>query len=289
MNTHPDTLSRPTWLLQVYRHSWAREYKLACHYKPDMEGRNNRRRHAMCLDFRNDLLLHALATKCPMSKPNEPRTALLAGATGLVGRCCLERLLECPTYGRVQVLVRRPLEVRHDKLDEKRVDFDKLESLELNPVDDVFITLGTTIKAAGSQDAFYKVDHDYVVATAKLAKRFGASRLALVSSIGVGGIAANFYLRVKADTERDTMALGYECVEIFRPGLLVGERHEKRPGEALGIAAMKVASTAFLGPLRQYRPIDATDVAAAMVAAMRKGQTGARVRTFEEMMKLARG
>jgi len=215
------------------------------------------------------------------------RNALLAGATGLVGRSCLEKLLASETYERVRVLARRSVGARHDKLEEHQVDFNALESAEIGPVDDVFITLGTTIKAAGSQEAFYKVDHDYVVATAKLGKRAGASRLALVSSIGVGGAVENFYLRVKAEAERDVRALGYECVEIFRPGLLLGDRAEKRKGESFGIAATKLASGLFLGPLRQYKPIDAADVAAAMVAALQIGEPGAHIRTYEEMKRLS--
>lgn len=222
-----------------------------------------------------------------MSAQKKQRTALLAGATGLVGRSCLEHLLASDTYERVRVLVRRPVGMSHEKMDERRVDFDVLESLAIDAVDDVFICLGTTIKTAGSREAFYKVDHDYVVATAKLGKRAGASRLAVVSSIGVGGMAPNFYLRVKADAERDVIAVGYECVEIFRPGLLMGERQEKRTGETFGIAAMKLIRGTFIGPLRQYRPIEATEVAKAMVAAIRQGEPGVHVRTFEEMKKFA--
>ena len=223
-----------------------------------------------------------------MNTPEKRRTALLAGATGLVGKHCLQRLLASDTYERVRVLVRRPVGIKSDKLEEIRVDFDQLESLSMTSVDDVFITLGTTIKAAGSQQAFYKVDHDYVVATAKLGKRAGATRLALVSSIGAGSPAGNFYLRVKTETERDIQTIGYECVEILRPGLLVGERQEKRTGEALGIAAAKLVGGLFIGPLRQYRPIEAADVAEAMVAALEKTTPGVFVRTFEEMQKALR-
>ncbi len=223
-----------------------------------------------------------------MNAPEKRRTALLAGATGLVGKHCLEHLLASDTYERVRVLVRRSVGITHDKLDEIRVDFDNLESLSIASVDDVFIALGTTIKAAGSQSAFYKVDHDYVIATAKLGKRAGASRIALVSSIGAGGSAANFYLRVKTETEQDVRALGYECVEILRPGLLVGERQEKRTAEAFGMAAAKIVSGLFVGPLRQYRPIKAADVAKAMVAALEKSESGVHVRTFEEMQQALR-
>jgi uncharacterized protein YbjT (DUF2867 family) len=230
-----------------------------------------------------------MALSAAMSEQEKRRTALVVGATGLVGRNCLQRLLASDDYERVCILVRRSVGMSHDKLEELLIDFDALESLSIGAVDDVFITLGTTIKAAGSEQAFYKVDHDYVVAAAKLGKRAGAKRLAIVSSIGVGGAAANFYLRVKGDTERDVQTLGYECVEIFRPGLLVGSRDEKRTAEEFGIKATKLVSGLFIGPLRQYRPIEATDVAAAMVAAMSKGEPGVHVRTFEDMHHLARG
>jgi uncharacterized protein YbjT (DUF2867 family) len=218
-----------------------------------------------------------------MTTKAKPRRALLAGATGLVGKHCLEQLLQTQRYDRVHVLVRRTVGMNHEKLEEHRVNFDALDEVNVGSVDDVYITLGTTIKAAGSQDAFYKVDHDYVVATAKLGKRAGATRIALVSSIGAGGAAGNFYLRVKTETERDVKALGYECVEILRPGLLVGDRQEKRPGEKFGIAAMKVISGAMVGPLRQYRPIQAADVANAMIKLLEKGESGEHVRTFAEM------
>ncbi len=216
------------------------------------------------------------------------RTALIAGATGLVGKHCLNRLLASDTYARVYALVRRPTGLGHDKLEEIRVDFDNLDSTSLNPVDDVFITLGTTIKVAGSQEAFYKVDHDYVVASAKLGKRSNASRIAIVSSVGAGGPAGNFYLRVKTETERDIRALGYECFEIFRPGLLIGERQEKRSGEELGIAAVKLISGLMIGPLRQYRPITAENVAEAMIAAVLDGKPGVHIHTFEEMQRSKR-
>jgi uncharacterized protein YbjT (DUF2867 family) len=222
-----------------------------------------------------------------MNATEKRRTALLVGATGLVGKHCLERLLANNRYERVCVLVRRSTGIKHDKLEEIRVDFDALAAVSLTSVDDVFITLGTTIKTAGSQEAFYKVDHDYVVATAQLGKRAGASRIAMVSSIGAGS-TGNFYLRVKAETERDVQALKYDCVEILRPGLLMGERQEKRTGEALGIAAARIVSGLFVGPLRQYRPIEAADVAAAMIAALEKGAPGVHIRTFEEMQQALR-
>ncbi len=217
------------------------------------------------------------------------RTALLAGATGLVGRSCLERLLEHPAYERVVVLVRRPTGKSHDKLQEIRVDFEKLDDLSPLPaVDDVFVALGTTIKAAGSKEAFSKVDHDYVVSVARLGKRAGARRIAIVSSIGADSVTANFYLRVKAETERDVRGLSYECVEILRPSLLVGERGERRTGEAFGIALTRAVQGLMVGPLRAYRPIEAREVAAAMVSALVSDDTaGVRIRTYDDIRRLA--
>ena len=107
----------------------------------------------------------------------------------------------------------------------------------------------------------------------------------MVSSIGAGSAAGNFYLRVKTETERDIRAIGYECVEILRPGLLVGERKEKRSGEAIGIAAVNLISSLMVGPLRQYRPIAADDVAQSMIAVILEGNPGVHIRTFEEMQK----
>ncbi|MDC0743993.1 NAD(P)H-binding protein [Polyangium mundeleinium] len=217
------------------------------------------------------------------------RTALLAGATGLVGRSCLERLLEHPAYARVIVLVRRPTGITHDKLQEIRADFDALEGLSSVPaVDDVFITLGTTIKAAGSRPAFSKVDHDYVVSVAKIGKRAGARRLSLVSSIGADRSSMNFYLRVKGEAERDVSDLGYECVDILRPSMLLGDRTEHRAGEAFAAPILRGVSGAMIGPLRVYRPIEARDVAAAMVAGLVSDATaGVRIRTFDDIRQLA--
>lgn len=219
----------------------------------------------------------------------EGRTALVAGATGLVGRSCLTCLLDHPAYARVVVLVRRPTGMNHDKLQEVRADFDALGDLSSLPaVDDVFIALGTTIKTAGSRPAFYKVDHDYVVSVAKLGKRAGARRISLVSSIGADCTSLNFYLRVKGEAERDISDLGYECVDILRPSMLLGDRAEHRTGEALATPIMRALSGAMLGPLRVYRAIEARDVGVAMVAGLVSDDTaGVRVRTFDDIRRLA--
>jgi len=214
-----------------------------------------------------------------------PRSALIAGATGLVGSHVLRLLLNGPRYTSVSALVRRPLGIEHAKLREHGVDFDALEETwQAHEIDDVFLCLGTTIAVAGSQEAFRRVDHDYTVAIARMARERGAVRLALVSSVGASERATSFYLRVKGETERAVSELGYASVEVFRPSFLVGERAERRRGEAVAIAATGAMSWAMVGGLRAYRPIEASRVASAMVRTVEAAEPGIHIHTYSEIM-----
>jgi uncharacterized protein YbjT (DUF2867 family) len=220
------------------------------------------------------------------------RTALLVGATGLVGRHCLDLLLSDPDYTRVVVLSRRPLDRSESTVDVRVVNFDALDGPHgprLPALDDVYCALGTTIRAAGSREAFYRVDHDYPLTVARRAHAAGATRLALVSSIGADPGARNYYLRMKGETERDVASLGYECVEVFRPGLLLGARAHRRPREAAASVVSRTTAPLLAGRARAYRPVAAADVAAAMVAAVRRGEPGNHVRTFDDIRRLAAG
>lgn len=194
------------------------------------------------------------------------RHALLAGASGLVGDRCLARLLDHPAYDRVTVLSRRPLARSHAKLYVELVDFDGLPSLR-ERCDDVFCCLGTTIRKAGSQEAFRRVDHDYPLALARIGMAAGARQFLLVSALGADAKSSVFYSRVKGETERDVAATGLSKAIFMRPSILLGERHEQRPGEKAGIFAGRLIAPLLLGPLRKYRPIQADDVAAAMLYA----------------------
>ncbi|WP_394836938.1 oxidoreductase [Pendulispora rubella] len=218
------------------------------------------------------------------------RTALIVGATGLVGSHCLELLRSETHYRRVVVLTRRTLGVADGKLGEELVDFDRLdEHPDTFRCDDVYCCLGTTRKVAGSNEAFRKVDHDYVVDVARLAKAGGARRFALVSSVGADVRSRNFYLRVKGETERDVEALGFQVLQIFRPSFLVGERHVRRPGEAVAGVVSRGVAGALVGPLRKYRPIEASTVAAAMVRSLvqpGQGEPGHHVHTFDGIQSL---
>lgn len=216
------------------------------------------------------------------------RTALLVGATGLVGGHVMSLLLAHPEYARVTVLTRRSLGKNHDKLTEKLVDFDALGAgMNEVTVDDVYACLGTTIKVAGSQEKFRRVDHDYTVDVAARAKKAGATRLALVSSVGAAEKASSFYLRVKGETERDVGALGYATLTMARPSILIGDRKESRPGEAAGLAVARALSFTLMGGLKAYKPISAGTVAAALVKATLAGEPGVRVLQFAELTALA--
>ena len=202
------------------------------------------------------------------------RRALLAGATGLVGRAMLPLLLR--GHASVDLLLRRAApELGADpRLRPRVVDFAKLPEA-FPAVDDVFIALGTTIAVAGSQAAFRAVDFDAVVATARAARAAGATRLALVSALGADPGSRVFYNRVKGEAEAAIAALGYESVAIAQPSLLLGDR------EALGQPSRRVEALAmrFARPLswivpRGVRPIAVVDVAAALVAAIARGDPG---------------
>jgi uncharacterized protein YbjT (DUF2867 family) len=192
--------------------------------------------------------------------------ALLAGATGLVGERCLALLLDHPAYAQVTVWSRRPLARAHAKLVVDLVDFDSLPPV---PADctEVFCCLGTTIRKAGTQEAFRRVDHDYPVALATRAKAAGVRQFLMVSSLGAKADSPVFYSRVKGETERDIAAIGLPRYVFLRPSLLLGSRQEQRSGEGMAITAFRWLRPLLVGPLRKYRPAEGDDVAAAMVSA----------------------
>lgn len=210
------------------------------------------------------------------------RRALLAGATGLVGSHVLALLRRSPAYAEVHVLARRPLPAalrgpadEGARLVEHPVDFGALARQPGFPsVDDVYCCLGTTLRAAGSRQAFRQVDFDAVVAVARLAKRHGASRLAFVSALGADPGSRVFYSRVKGEAEAALAQLGYASTTLLRPSLLDGERTESRPGERLALALARPVRS--LIPAR-WRPVPADAVARRMVESVLRGEPGLRV------------
>lgn len=200
----------------------------------------------------------------PGERPS--RTALLLGATGLVGGHCLDLLLAEPAYARVAVLGRRRLHREHPKLEQHVVDFDRLaEHAAHFAVDDVFCCLGTTIRRAGSREAFRRVDLVYPREAARLAAARGARRFLLVSAVGADPASRVFYSRVKGEAEAAVREEGPERVVIVRPSLLLGEREEFRIGERVAEWLAKPLAPLLRGPLARYRPVPARTVAAALV------------------------
>ncbi len=202
-----------------------------------------------------------------MPAPIASRIALVAGATGLVGREILAGLLADANVAQVHTLGRRELPASHPKLAQHVVDFRALPALPA--ADELYLALGTTIKVAGSQEAFRAVDFDANLAVARAARQAGASRLALVSAMGADAKSSIFYNRVKGELEDALAGLGYEALAIARPSFLAGDRESLgqpvRSGETL---ALRVSTA--LRPLipANYRSIRAADVAAALLQAL---------------------
>lgn len=191
---------------------------------------------------------------------------LHVGATGLVGRRVLPRLLQSPRVEQVVAPTRRPLQMTHPRLQNPVVDFDALpEDAGWWAVDAVVCTLGTTMADAGSQAAFRRVDHDYPLQVAMLARMHGANTYALNSAMGANARSSIFYNRVKGELEEALGALGYPSLVLVRPGLIDGERERPRTGEGMALAASRLLRP--LLPLR-WRPSRAERIADALVQAV---------------------
>jgi uncharacterized protein YbjT (DUF2867 family) len=218
----------------------------------------------------------------------EKRNALIAGATGLVGSSLLKKLLADDQYSTVVIITRKSMDVKHPKLIQKQIDFDKIESMKLDfQVDDVFCALGTTIKTAGSQDAFYKVDFTYVVNLGKWCASNGVQRFMLVSAMGSNLKSGIFYNRVKGEMETAVSELNIPQIQIFRPSLLMGDRKEKRGGEKVAQVVMGSLGFLFIGPLLKYKAIHADVVAKAMIKSAQADAKGFAVFESDEMQRMA--
>jgi uncharacterized protein YbjT (DUF2867 family) len=216
--------------------------------------------------------------------------AAVAGATGLTGRALIEQLRADAHYAQVFALVRKAGSLAaDDKVRECVVDYTRLAlPEEAAHIDHAFCCLGTTIKTAGSQMAFRAVDFDAVLAFARAAKARGAQHLSVISALGADVCSRVFYNRVKGEMEQAVARLGFVSVHLLRPSLLLGQRHESRPGERFGIAAARVIAPALLGPLAKYRPIHVEKVARAMRVGAADVQPGLRVSESDEIAVLAR-
>lgn len=216
------------------------------------------------------------------------KTALVLGASGLVGSHCLQLLLDNAAYDKIIVWLRKPLPVQHAKLQQEIINFDQLSPYadKLKNVQETFCCLGTTIKKAGSPEAFYKVDFTYPHEIAKLAAQNGVQQFLIVTALGANSRSSIFYNRVKGEIETALGKLPLPGLQIFRPSLLLGERQEFRLGERIGAIVFTALSFAFFGRLRRYRAIEASVVAEAMIRIAQQNLTGVNIFESEKIQAL---
>lgn len=193
------------------------------------------------------------------------RSAIVVGATGLTGSSLIEQLCDNDEYVSVIVIARRELQYKHPKLEVKIRNFDTLEEKDIEFAHELFCCLGTTIKKAGSREAFEKVDFEYPLAIASLAKKQGIPHMLVITAMGANERSRFYYNRVKWKLEHALIELGLQRLSIIRPSLLVGQRDEFRFGEKVGEKLIKLAKPLLIGPLKRLRSIESSQVAKSMI------------------------
>ena len=219
------------------------------------------------------------------------QTAVVIGATGLIGSRLVELLVNDNAFSEVRILTRRSVSISHPKLAVQVVAFDNFHELKekIGTCHSLFCCVGTTRKkVAGDKVAYRKVDFAIPVNSAHAAIENGVRRYLLVSSIGANPDSDNFYLKLKGETEQAITRLPFESMHIFRPSLLLGDRKEFRAGERIAQASMGAFSFLFIGDLKKYKPIRANDVAKAMIAASKQQRQGIVVHEYEDIIGLSR-
>lgn len=216
------------------------------------------------------------------------RTAVVLGSTGLIGNELVKHLVDHDAYQRIKLIGRRKPEIQDPKIEFIEVNMEQLDQdPQLFQGDDVFCCLGTTMKNAGSKEAFRKVDFDMVVNAAKSAQMH-ANQFLVISSIGANAQSGNFYLRVKGEMEKAVLATTTSAIHILRPSILFGDRKEKRFGEKVGIFFMKILGPLLFGSLQKYKGIHAETVAKAMIKYALQDKKGKYVYESKDIIALAK-
>ena len=217
------------------------------------------------------------------------KTAIVIGATGLIGNLLVKKLLNDDRYEKVKVFVRRSTGINNPKLKEHLVDFDNIgEWKSLVIGDDLFSAMGTTIRKAKSTVVQYKVDVTYQYEFAKAASENGVKSYFLVSSSGSKATSKIFYLRIKGELDEKVQQLPFSKIRIFRPSLLLGERPEKRFGEKAAERILKIVVPVFPF-LKNQRPIEGEKVASAMItSANGTDELRIKIQELSEIFELAR-
>lgn len=206
------------------------------------------------------------------------KTAIVIGSTGLIGSNLLKHLLESTHYSTVITFVKRDVGIKHPKLTQHIIDFDKPESYrELVVGDDFFCTIGTTIKKAGSKAAFRKVDYEYPRQFAEFALLNKVKQYLLISSLGADAKSGNFYLKTKGEIQDFLRNCDFENVSVLQPSLLLGNRTEFRFGEKIGAVFMKAFSFLLFGNLKKYKPIEGETVAKALIRIAQANNKGFKI------------
>ena len=218
------------------------------------------------------------------------QTAIVIGATGLIGHILVEKLLDDPYFQKVRILVRRTTELKHPKLEEQIVNFNDLEDYrsQFGQGEVIFCCVGTTQKkVAGDKQAYRKVDIDIPVNGARIGFENGFKKFLMVSSVGADEKSGNFYLKIKGEAENTISRTGFESTWFFRPSILLGKRNESRSGEKIAKALMRIFSRLLVGGYKKYRAIDANDVASAMINDSKRNQPGVHYCDYTDIMKSA--
>ncbi len=217
------------------------------------------------------------------------KKAIVFGATGFIGSHLLRDLLDNPYYERVIAVARKQLALSHAKLTTLIGDLASLPALKPQLVaDEVFIALGTTRKHTPDEAEYYKIDHDYPVLAAEIAKANGAKSVFLVTAVGANARSSVFYVRTKGEVERDVLALNFAHTHIFRPSMILGERDEDRPRERMIIAVWNVINPLLVGPVDRYRGLAGDEIARAIAKAAKREAGKVQIYHWREMAALLR-
>lgn len=209
-------------------------------------------------------------------------TALIAGASGLVGNQLMNHLLKSREYSQIISIGRRKLDLVNSKITQHIIDFEELDTLDIK-ADVVFCCLGTTIKKAGSKEAFRKVDFLYPKLLAEYALKKGARAFYIITAMGADSKSSIFYNQVKGEIENELKQIPFEQLGIYRPSLLLGERVEQRLAEGIGQSVMRALGFLFVGSLKNYKAITGDKVAEFMLSQSLKSRKGAFVHLSGEM------
>jgi uncharacterized protein YbjT (DUF2867 family) len=201
----------------------------------------------------------------------DKRSALVFGATGLVGRYLVEELIYNQEYSLIKVFGRGEYQAENKKIEYHRIDFDLPDTWSGQVAgDDLFICLGTTIRKAGSVAMMERIDRDYPASVARIAAKNGIRRIAVVSSMGASAASKNYYMRIKGEMEDQIIAAGIAKTVIVRPSMLIGDRNEFRLAELIAKGVMTVINPLMVGSAKKYRGIHGRTVARAMISLLNK-------------------